>query len=202
MDENIKSIREWMAGDKDFAVGLALLHKVCRNRNIIDWVIRKGDRKDTRDKIEYELQKVLPVEDVVKPLPDFIIVIKERLATIANRRSEVHRLMEELGDSNEVEVVEKRKGYVEEIEALTTEYNTQFAIKEEYFLTGKVPTPEGGDPKVMTDAKMVTRLNNLRANKSKWLKKDQNKADVKARLIEIQTEIDTLEPLVAAFLKK
>jgi hypothetical protein len=207
MDENVKLIQEWMSGNKDFAVGLELLQKVCRNKNIIDWVKRKGERKDTRDKIEYELQKILPIveKEEVIPIPQFIIDIKERLAFIANRRSEVHRLMEELGDSNEAEVVEKRKGYVEEIEALTQEYNSLDSNKEDYFLNGKVPaSPAGGkgSGNEMTDAQKVTRLNNLRASKSKWLKKDQKDVKVIARLLEIQTEIDTIEPLVAAFLKK
>lgn len=203
MDEKIKAIKEWMAGGKDFAIGLELLKKVCRNKNVIDWINRKGERQDTRDKIEYELSKVIPVEPVEekKEIPAEILAMKERLAFIGNRRSEVHRLMEELGDSNEADVVAKRLVFVEEIETLTSEYNEVDTVKEEYFATGKLPVVKLAEGE-LTDAQKVTRLNNLRATKSKWIKKDQADKKVQARILELQNEIDILEPVVTAILGK
>jgi hypothetical protein len=135
----VNEIKAWMNDpDREYSDGLLLLEKISGSQRLASRLQRKSNKTLVLQKIEWELQKFLPKEDIVvkqetPDLPQVILRIKAELPILFNQRAELQKELIELGDGNEEETVEMAARLGEIIAVLATRHQLLHEAKELYF---------------------------------------------------------------------
>jgi chaperonin cofactor prefoldin len=75
-------------------------------------------------------------------MPESIQVITRNFSSAFKERAKLHRRMSELGETNDEDIMTKRKAMSDEIERLTSYMDALFKIKDDYDKNGNIPSSD------------------------------------------------------------
>jgi len=155
----MQEIINWLQSEeKIYKQGVEFFEKHHKNKILIRY-FRNGKSPAHAKKLEFELKKLtgVPLKQIfaenqkqiqnvyikdniaVTEIPQLIKEAKKSVYELFTKISIMHRNLYELGEGNEKNIVKKRKSILDERLPLIKLYEQIYLLKEEYFITGKIP---------------------------------------------------------------
>lgn len=134
----------------------------------------KGKEKQNDPEGKESRLSLIGKEEDINDYPEEIKKVIIEYSKLYNDRSISHRKLRELGDSNEAEIVSKRKILGEEIKMESEKMEDLFKIFKEYKDTGNIQDEEEEEPGPEEEPKTIEEMKRLKKNLQASVVKDKN----------------------------